>query len=141
VGRAQEEAPEDVYRYLEYNSDDERAMREQLQQQHYQDGGVRLDSGASLLHNGRQFNPDDLYFNDMDLRAWERRTAEWGGDGIMYDGEYGFEDEDVDEGYCDDTIGLNISPEEYSELLFQRALDKIRVARATGKQDVSLTPE
>jgi hypothetical protein len=49
----------------------------------------------------------------------------------------------VDEGFYDDNIGpnINISPEEHQKLLFQRALDKIRVARATGKPDVSLTPE
>lgn len=77
----------------------------------------------------------------MDLGAWEQRTAEF--DGLAYGEGYGYDDEYVDEGFYDDNIApnINISPEEHQELLFQRALDKIRVARATGKPEVSLTPE
>jgi len=147
---------EDVMQFQELDSEEERAIQQQqYQQQQLQGGGVRLDReysqhGSSNNNNGKYFNPDELYFNDMDLRAWERRT---GGeiDGLAYgedydyDYGYGYGEDDVyvDEGFYDDSQGpnLNISPEEYQELLFQRALDKIRAARATGKQDVSLTPE
>ncbi|KAL1595820.1 hypothetical protein SLS60_009510 [Paraconiothyrium brasiliense] len=43
-------------------------------------------------------------------------------------------------GYYEDA-GNMMSPAEYEELLFQRTLDKIRLARAIGEADVSLTPE
>ncbi|KAF2441207.1 hypothetical protein P171DRAFT_488767 [Karstenula rhodostoma CBS 690.94] len=95
---------------------------------------------ASSVSNGKQpLNPDELYFNDMDIGAWERRAAEQDGlaYGDDYDYGYGYVE---DEGYYEDA-GNMISPAEYEELLFQRTLDKIRLARATGEADVSLTPK
>ncbi|OAG00368.1 uncharacterized protein CC84DRAFT_1101976, partial [Paraphaeosphaeria sporulosa] len=124
------EADEDVYRFQEVDSGDE-------------NNGALLDQGynmASSVSNGKQpFNPDELYFNDMDIRAWERRAAEQDGlaYGDDYDYGYGYVE---DEGYYEDA-GNMISPAEYEELLFQRTLDKIRLARATGEADVSLSPE
>lgn len=124
------EADEDVYRYQEVDSGDE-------------NNGALLDQGynmASSVSNGKQpFNPDELYFNDMDIRAWERRAAEQDGlpYGDDYDYGYGYVE---DEGYYEDA-GHMMSPAEYEELLFQRTLDKIRLARVTGEADVSLTPE
>ena len=95
---------------------------------------------VSDVSNGKQpFNPDELYFNDMDIRAWEQRTAE--PDGLAYGEDYGYGYGYMDdEGYHEDT-GDVLPGDEYGELLFQRTLDKIRYARATGETDVSLTPE
>lgn len=116
------EAAEDVYRYQEIDSEDEK-------------GGVTLDSGYRDVSNRGQFNPDELYFNDMDLRAWERRTA--GADGVMY-GDDSFEE---DEGYYDETGSVSASTIEYEEQMFQAVLSKIRQARSTGGSGVQLTPE
>ncbi|KAL5393914.1 hypothetical protein PMIN06_008188 [Paraphaeosphaeria minitans] len=95
---------------------------------------------ASRVSNGKQpFNPDELYFNDMDIRAWERRAVEQ--DGLAYGDDYNYAYGYVeDEGYYEDA-GSMISPAEYEELLFQHTLDKIRLARVTGEADVSLSPE
>lgn len=119
-----------MYRFQELESGDE-------------NNGALLDQGynmASNVSNGKQpFNPDELYFNDMDIRAWERRTVDQ--EGLAYGDDYGYEYGYVeDEGYYEDA-GNMVSPAEYEELLFQRTLDKIRFARATGEADVSLTPE
>ncbi|KAH9860791.1 hypothetical protein J1614_012124 [Plenodomus biglobosus] len=68
----------------------------------------------------------------MDIRAWERRAS-------AYDGPYpGYADED--EGYYEDSAEV-LSPDDYEEMLFQRVLDKIRIARAAGNQDVQLSTE
>jgi hypothetical protein len=115
------EAEEDVYRFQEVDGGDE-------------NNGALLDQGyntVSNASNGKQpLNPDELYFNDMDIRAWERRAAEQ--DGLAYGDDY-------DYGYGD--AGNMMSPAEYEDLLFERTLDKIRLARVTGEADVSLTPE
>lgn len=73
----------------------------------------------------------------MDIRAWERRTGDI--DGLAYGDDYGGYLED--EGYYEDEGGVTMSVNEYEDLLFQRVLDKIRLARATGDPDVQLTPE
>ena len=114
---------EDVHRFQELNnSDDEK-------------NGVALDRGAQQTQKRRQFSPDELYFNDMDISAWERRTEAVEG---LYDIGYDLQEED--EGYYDDA-GNAVSRAEYEELLFRRVLDKIRVARASGVTDVQLSPE
>ncbi|KAJ4380257.1 hypothetical protein N0V86_004567 [Didymella sp. IMI 355093] len=71
----------------------------------------------------------------MDIRAWERRTAALGG--APSRNERGYQE---DEGYYDDSGGP-MSAAEYEEVLFQRVLDKIRLARAADIPDVQLTPE
>lgn len=48
--------------------------------------------------------------------------------------------QEEDEGYYED-FGEVLSPQEYEDILFQRVLDKIRVARAIGNEDVQLTSE
>ncbi|KAI8935659.1 hypothetical protein NX059_007183 [Plenodomus lindquistii] len=68
----------------------------------------------------------------MDIRAWERRAS------AFDDPYHGHPDED--EGYYEDS-GEVLSPEDYEEMLFQRVLDKIRIARAAGNDDVQLSPE
>jgi hypothetical protein len=124
VGKYFEVAGQDVYRFQEVNSDDEKI-------------GVSLDHGLQQAPNGRQLhNPDDLYFNDMDIRAWERRASAL--EGSPYDLGHGMQEED--EGYHDEA-GEAVSHAEYEELLFGRVLDKIRVARAAGNPDVQLSPE
>jgi hypothetical protein len=123
VGRHMEEV-EGVYRFQEVDSEDEKH-------------GVSLDLGYSRDPTGKQYiNPDELYFNDMDIRAWERRTADL--DGLAYGDDYGYLE---DEGYYEDGGDVTMSVTEYEDLLFQRVLDKIRLARATGDPDVQLTPE
>ncbi|KAF2854902.1 hypothetical protein T440DRAFT_514759 [Plenodomus tracheiphilus IPT5] len=68
----------------------------------------------------------------MDIRAWERRAS-------AFERPYpGYADED--EGYYEDS-GELLSPEDYEEMLFQRVLDKIRIARAAGNEDVQLSTE
>jgi hypothetical protein len=123
VGKYMEEV-EDVYRFQEVDSEDEK-------------GGVLLDAGYQRDSNGKQsINPDELYFNGMDLREWERRTADL--DGLAYGDEFGYPEE---EGYYEDAGDLAMAITEYEDLLFQRVLDKIRMARATGDPDVQLSPE
>lgn len=106
-----------------------------------QNNGASLDQGLNMVSNvsqGKQpYNPDELYFNDMDIRAWEQRTGE--ADGLAYGEDYGYGYPE-DEGYYEEAADL-AALAEYEELLFQRTLDKIRFARATGEADVSLTPE
>jgi hypothetical protein len=117
VGRFFEGVEDDVYRFQELNSDDEK-------------NGVLLDGGKQL------HNPDELYFNDMDIKAWERRASALGEP--PYD--HGYDMQEEDEGYYDDA-GEAVTRAEYEELLFSRVLDKIRVARAAGNPDVQLSPE
>jgi hypothetical protein len=123
VGRYMEEA-EDVYRFMEVDSEDEKQ-------------GVLLDSGYQNDPNdGQNFNSDELYFNGMDIRAWERRSADL--DGLAYGDDYGYVE---DEGYYEDAGDLTMAIAEHEDLLFQRVLDKIRLARVTGDPDVQLTSE
>ncbi|KAF2255412.1 hypothetical protein BU26DRAFT_416027 [Trematosphaeria pertusa] len=123
VGRYLQEV-EDVYRFQEVDSDDEK-------------NGVMSDPAHQRVSISKQyFNPDELYFNDMDIRAWERRAQEL--DALAYGEDYGYLE---DEGYYDDAGDVTMSAAEYEELLFQRVLDKIRLARATGESDVQITPE
>ncbi|KAF2876301.1 hypothetical protein BDV95DRAFT_483870 [Massariosphaeria phaeospora] len=72
----------------------------------------------------------------MDLRAWQRRTAEM--DGMAYGDDYSYQE---DEGYYDDATGATMSAADYDDLLFQRVLDKIRIARATGDPELQLTTD
>jgi hypothetical protein len=123
VGRYYEGAEEDVHRFQELDSEDEK-------------NGVLLNQGAQQALNGKHVSPDELYYNDMDIRAWERRAA--GVNGMPYDSGYDLQEED--EGYYNDA-GEPISHAEYEELLFRRVLDKIRIARATNDPDVQLSPE
>ncbi|KAJ4314904.1 hypothetical protein N0V94_006208 [Neodidymelliopsis sp. IMI 364377] len=98
--------------------------------------GVNVEHGYQQASNGKQLlSKDDLYFNDMDIRAWERRTAALGGTPDRTNRGY-----QEDEGYYDDS-GEAMSAAEYEEVLFQRVLDKIRLARAADVPDVQLTPE
>jgi hypothetical protein len=124
VGRYFEGVEDDVYRFQELNSDDEK-------------NGVSLDHGVQQISSGKQLhNPDELYFNDMDIRAWERRASAL--NGSPYD--LGYDMQEDEERYYDDA-GEAVSRAEYEELLFSRVLDKIRVARAVGNPDVQLSPE
>ncbi|KAF2797686.1 hypothetical protein K505DRAFT_358223 [Melanomma pulvis-pyrius CBS 109.77] len=113
------EEAEDVYRFQELETED-----------------VKLEPDYQQDPDGKHFNPDELYFNDMDLRAWEARTAEI--DGMAYGEDYGYQE---DEGYYEEAGRISMSTAEYEEFLFLRVLDKIRLARATGDQDVQLTTE
>ncbi|CAO2649010.1 Nn.00g099590.m01.CDS01 [Neocucurbitaria sp. VM-36] len=123
VGRYFEGVEDDVHRFQELDTDDEK-------------NGVLLDPGFQQVSNSTNINPDELYFSDMDIRSWERRASAL--DGTAYGPEYGYEEED--EGYYDDT-GESMTHAEYEEMLFRRVLDKIRIARAAGHADVQLSPE
>lgn len=112
-----------MYKFQELDSDDEK-------------NGVTLDHGLQQVPGGQRLNPDELYFNDMNIQAWERRASALGT--ATHRPDYDFQEED--EGYFDDA-GEAISAAEYEELLFQRVLDKIRIARAAGNPDVQLSPE
>ena len=57
VGRYYEGVDEDVHKFQDLDTDDEK-------------NGVHLDQASQQDFNGNRFNPDDLYFNDMDIRAW-----------------------------------------------------------------------
>jgi hypothetical protein len=94
-----------------------------------------MDPGLQQTSNRRQFSPDEVYFNDMDIGAWERRTSAVTG---LY--ELGYDLQEEDELYYDDA-GEAVSQAEYEEILFRRVLDKIRVARASGDSDVQLNEE
>lgn len=97
---------------------------------------VNVEHRYQQASNGKQLlHKDDLYFNDMDIRAWERRTAALGAAPTRNDRGY-----QEDEGFLDDS-GVPMSAAEYEEMLFQRVLDKIRLARAADLPDVQLTPE
>ena len=89
---------EDIYRYQEVGMEDEK-------------NGVLLEPGYQQVAN-THFNPDELYFNDMDLGEWERRTADF--DGMAYGEDYGYQE---DEGYYDEASGMSMSPAEYEEFL------------------------
>jgi hypothetical protein len=117
------EEVEDVYRFQEVDTDDEKH-------------GALANLAHSTSPSGRPYNPDELYFNGMDLREWERRNGAI--DGLAYDNDYGFPE---DEGYYDEAGGVAISQAEYEDIIFHAVLDKIRQARATGDPDVDLTPE
>ncbi|RMZ74015.1 prenylated rab acceptor 1 [Pyrenophora seminiperda CCB06] len=116
VGRYYEGGGEDVHRFQDLGSDDEK-------------GGVILDPDFQPAVNGRSINPDELYFNDMDIRAWEGRAS------ALAEVTYGQEN-----GYQEDGEG-RFDSAEHEEMLFRRVLDKIRIARAAGNADVSLSPE
>lgn len=73
----------------------------------------------------------DPRYKDIDSRTWEDRSP--APEGF----EHGYQDED--EGYYDDT-GEALSHADWEEMLFNRVLDKIRIARAAGNPDVELTP-
>ncbi|KAH8633462.1 hypothetical protein IG631_12096 [Alternaria alternata] len=118
VGRYYEGVQDDVHRFQELDSEDEK-------------GGVELSQAFQPALNGKSINPDELYFNDMDIRAWERRTSALGEAAYRPDHQ---------DGYLDD-IGNNVNSAEHEEVLFRRVLDKIRIARAAGNTDVSLSPE
>jgi hypothetical protein len=112
-----------VYRFQDVGSDTEMT-------------GVNVEHGYQQPSNGKQLlNKDDLYFNDMDIRAWEQTTAALAGAPTRNDRSYP-EEED----YYDDS-GEPMSAAEYEEVLFQRVLDKIRLARAADIPDVQLSPE
>ena len=123
VGRYFEGVEDDVHRFQELDTDDEK-------------NGVLLDRGFQQVSNNNNINPDELYFSDMDISAWERRASAF--DGGAYGADHGYEEED--EGYYDDT-GEIMTHAEYEEMLFRRVLDKIRVARAAGHADVQLSPD
>jgi hypothetical protein len=107
-----------VHRFQQVGSEDE-------------SNGVLLNQGFQPALNGKNINPDELYFNDMDIRAWEGRASTL--DERMYGPEHGDQEED-EEQYAE-------SLAEYQEMLFRRVLDKIRIGRAAGNADVQLSPE
>lgn len=117
------EGGEDIYRFQDGGSDAEMT-------------GVNVEHRYQQASNGKQLlHKDDLYFNDMDIQAWERRTAALGAAPPRNDRGYR-----EDEGFLDHS-GESMSAAEYEEMLFQRVLDKIRLARAADLPDVQLTPE
>ncbi|EFQ95429.1 hypothetical protein P3342_001895 [Pyrenophora teres f. teres] len=116
VGRYYVGGGDDVHRFQDLGSDDEKR-------------GVVLDSAFQPALNGKHINPDELYFNDMDIRAWEGRAS------ALAEATYGQES-----GYQEDSEG-RFDSAEHEEMLFRRVLDKIRIARAAGNPDVSLSPE
>jgi len=119
VGRYYEGGQNDVHRFQELDSDDEK-------------GGVVLDQAFQPALNGKSINPDELYFNDMDISAWEGRAAALGE--ATYQGRGHQQD-------YDEYLGDDFDTAEYEEILFRRVLDKIRIARAAGNPNVSLSPE
>ena len=117
------EEGEDIYRFQDGGSDTEMT-------------GVNVEHRYQQASNGKQLlHKDDLYFNDMDIQAWERRTAALGAAPTRNDRDY-----QEDKGFLDHS-GEPMSTAEYEEMLFQRVLDKIRLARAADLPDVQLTPE
>jgi hypothetical protein len=113
---------DDVYKFQQMESDDVRS-------------GAVPEHDYHPASASKNMDPDQLYFNDMDIQAWERRTSAL--NDTPYAPEHGYLE---DEGYCEDT-GEALSPAEYEEMLFQRVLDKIRLARAAGIPDVQLSQE
>lgn len=111
------EGVDDVLRFQEFDSDDE-------------ENGVQAGRTGPPVSSGKNINPDELYFNDMDIRAWEQRTAA--------EQEY---DHQTGETLFYDDAGELMSAEDHEEMLFCRVLDKIRIARAAGHADVDLTSE
>ncbi|KAI4663253.1 uncharacterized protein J4E78_003664 [Alternaria triticimaculans] len=122
VGRYYEGGQNDVHRFQELDSDDEK-------------GGVVLDQAFQPALNGKSINPDELYFNDMDISAWEGRAAALG--------EATYQDHGHQQRYDEypGSMGSNYNSAEYEEILFRRVLDKIRIQRAAGYTDVQLTAE
>ena len=122
VGRYHEGGQNDVHRFQELDSDDEK-------------GGVVLDQAFQPALNGKSINPDELYFNDMDISAWEGRAAALG--------EATYQDRGHQQRYDEypGSMGSNYNSAEYEEILFRRVLDKIRIQRAAGYTDVQLTAE
>jgi hypothetical protein len=118
VGRYYEGVEDEVHRFQEVGSEDGH-------------NGVLLDRNFQPALNGKNINPDELYFNDMDIRAWDGRASAL--DERTYGPEHGYQEED-EERYAE-------SLAEYQEMLFRRVLDKIRIARAAGSADVQLSPE
>lgn len=116
MGRYYEGGGDDVHRFQDLASDDEK-------------NGVILDPAYQPALNGKNINPDELYFNDMDIRAWEGRAS------ALAEATYGQEN-----GYQEDRE-WRFDSAEHEEMLFRRVLDKIRIARAAGNADVSLSPE
>ncbi|KAJ5022712.1 PRA1 family protein-domain-containing protein [Bipolaris maydis] len=117
------EGVDDVHRFQELSSDDE-------------NGGVTIEGAFEPALDGKKIDPDELYFNDMDIRAWERRTSALAEP--MHGPVHGYR------GYREEYFGgpgETINPAEVEEMLFRRVLDKIRVARAAGNTDVSLSAE
>lgn len=112
-----------MHRFQELDSDDEK-------------NAASLDPAYQQVSHSTTLNPDELYFNDMDIRAWERRASAF--DDGTHRPQYGYQDED--EGYYDEA-GESMSHADYEEMLFQRVLDKIRLARAAGNADVQLSPD
>ena len=112
-----------MHTFQELDSDDEK-------------NGVALGQGFQPPLHSTNLNDDELYFNDMDIRAWERRSAAF--DDGAHGPYHGYQDED--EGYYEDS-GELINHADHEEMLFQRVLDKIRIARAAGNVDVQLSPE
>jgi hypothetical protein len=123
VGRYYEGGQNDVHRFQELGSDDEK-------------DGVVLDQAFQPALNGKSINPDELYFNDMDIRAWEGRASALGEATYQQDHDYQQRHDD----YLGN-MGNNFNSAEYEEILFRRVLDKIRISRASGNPNVDLSPE
>ncbi|KAF1943647.1 PRA1-domain-containing protein, partial [Clathrospora elynae] len=123
VGRYYEGVEDDVRRFQELDSDDEK-------------NGLSLDSGFQPALHGKNINPDELYFSDMDIGAWEGRASAL--DGTPHEPGHGYHEQDG--GYYDDAGEIRTA-DEYEEMLFRRVLDKIRLARAAGSADVQMSPQ
>lgn len=117
------EETDDVYSFQEPDSDSEKK-------------GVYIDQEHNSASDKRHFNSDELYFDGTDVGVWQQRTVE--SEDSAYDKYYGPAE---NEGYYGDAEYNPASTTAYEGHVFQRALGKIRLARASGATDVELTPE
>ncbi|KAB2574398.1 hypothetical protein BFW01_g77 [Lasiodiplodia theobromae] len=90
-------------------------------------GGVFLDPMVQKGGPGRAASSDALYYDGIDPR-WNARG------GIDYDNAV------YRPAFEDDYYGVRLNPDE-EELLVQRALDRIRIARSRGQPNVNLSHE
>lgn len=84
--------------------------------------------------NGRNINPDEVYFNDVHIRAWEQRGSAFA-EPMHGPGSRGYDEEHFG------GAGETTDSAKFEEMLFRRVLDKIRVARAARNTEVSLSTE
>lgn len=90
-------------------------------------GGVFLDPIMQKGGARRAISDDALYYDGIDT-AWDSRR------GLDYDNHA------YAAAYEDDYYGVKLNPDE-EELLVQRALDRIRIARSRGQPNVNLSHE
>lgn len=106
--------------------------------------GVILDPAsfmsASPALNQRAFAGDELFFTGYDL-ANGRTSANAPFDDVGYGDGYGYSDEDGQYDYEPGTVAYPIPEQTMEEALVQSALEKIRKARARGRNNVNLSQD